>query len=71
MTGMTSGEGIGLTMNTRGSFFSSAFCLLRLVCRRLLAVVCTGAFLLPRIDDLKFPLLGSLTIHEGGTMIGA
>lgn len=33
--------------------------------------VVVACLLLTRMDDLKLPFVGNLTIHEGGTIMGA
>lgn len=56
-TGVTLAVGIGLRTNVRGSLSLDFF---------LLAGFFFGVFLK---DDLKLPFRGSLTIHDGGTMM--
>lgn len=67
ITGVISDVGIGLMMKAFCSFWSlgSFDCCLLLDFLLLIGLVRFGVL----IDDLKLPLLGNLTIHEGGTII--
>ena len=60
ITGLTEADGIGFITNVRHSFSIFSFDLFFIVCFFL------GDFL--RLD-LKLPLRGNLTIHDGGTII--